>query len=256
MIAQRGRIAALLIVVACVAAPVQSPDPGVSHERRAVPGTEAMAEVVTVDLTRMQFIPAIAAGHGNGTPRATVDALRRETGAWVMVNGTFFDPQGRALGLLRGAGTPASPLRSADWGVLEVTRGGRARIVHTRDYAASPDVEFAVQCGPRVVIDGRAPSLKPQRARRTALCLRDPTHVALVVVDERIEASDLGAWFAATPHAGGLGCRDALLLDGGPSTQLSARFPGVELEVAGGSPVPNGVGVVPRAPQTEPEQRG
>lgn len=46
-----------------------------------------------------------------------------------------------------------------------------------------------------------------------------------------------------------LGCRDALLLDGGPSTQLSARVGPLSMDVHGGWGVPNGIGIVPREVQ-------
>lgn len=218
--------------------------PELRHRSLTVAATEVVAEVFEFDLRHFRMIAATPAP---GLDRATVATLRREQDAWLMVNGTFFDEQGRPLGLLQGSGPPLQPLRRADWGVFEVSARRGARLIHTRDYVARDDIEFAVQCGPRVVIDGRVPSLKPQVAQRTALCIRrGPTDVAVVVTRGRVDATELATWMAADPATDGLGCRDAVLLDGGPSTQLSARSPGVELDLAGGWPVPNGVGVVPR----------
>lgn len=258
--ASRRRLAPWIVVLAmtaCDAARGESPRPlatadrtseapAIRHRTVAIPETGVDAEVFEFDLRHFRLIAATPAP---GIDRATVDTLRREHDAWLMVNGTFFDERGRALGLLQGTGAPLHPLRRADWGVFEVSARRGARLIHTRDYVAREDIEFAVQCGPRVVIDGRVPSLKPQVAQRTALCIRrGPTDLVVLVTRGRVDATPLAKWMAADPVDGGLGCRDALLLDGGPSTQLSARMPGVELDLAGGWPVPNGVGVVPRRP--------
>lgn len=214
----------------------------ITHRRMEVGSSAVMAEVFDVSLRDYRLIPVLP----TAAKRATVDALRRESGAQLVVNGTFFDEHGRTLGLLQGMDGRSSPLRHADWGVFESTTGG-ARLVHTDDYVVRDDIEFAVQCGPRVVIDGRVPSLKPQVAQRTALCIgATPTEVHVVVTRGRVDASVLGRWMAEAPAKGGLGCRDALLLDGGPSTQLSARTSEVELDIPGGWPVPNGIGVIAR----------
>jgi hypothetical protein len=61
-----------------------------------------------------------------------------------------------------------------------------------------------------------------------------------------VEASDLARFLAAAVAGGGLGCTDALNLDGGPSTQLSARAGEFSLDVGGGWPVPNAVAFLPR----------
>ena len=109
-----------------------------------------------------------------------------------------------------------------DWGVL-VLRPGRAAIVHSREYpaaaAAAPAVTGAIQVGPRILVDGRVPGLKPQAARRTAVAIdHGGRFLTVVVADARMQAADLGRTLA------GFGFSDALMLDGGPSTQLSAAI--------------------------------
>ena len=81
---------------------------------------------------------------------------------------------------------------------------------------------------------GAALKLKPQRARRTAVALdREGRTLTLVVVDAPIDANDL----AAALVAGGFDA--ALMLDGGPSTQLSLEIGAVKAELPGGYPVPD-----------------
>lgn len=223
--------------VAEVAPPPAAPE-GLAYSRMRVAETDVDADVFQLDLAKVR-LRAIDARSGERIG-ARVDTLRAESGAWVVVNGTFFDRSGAPLGLLRQGDRVLNPLRSADWGVLEVDADGRARLVHTRDYEPGPTAQFAVQCGPRVVIDGKVPKLKKQSASRTALCTRGDRQVALLVTRGQVEADALGSWLVAE-----LGCTDALLLDGGPSTQLSAAFGDVNLELRGGWAVPNGIAVVP-----------
>lgn len=217
---------------------------GLVHERLAVAGTDAVAEVYTADLKHVRLVVVDARTEARSA--ATVEVLRREAGARVAVNGTFFDEKLRPLGLQISEGTMRAPLRAADWGVLFVDADGRAGLVHTRDFEASETIDFAVQCGPRVVIDGEPPGLVPQVARRTGACVLTPDSVALFVVDAPVSAPALADWLAASRDRGGLGCRDALLLDGGPSTQLDDAASASHPTVGGGWPVPNAVAIVDR----------
>lgn len=227
-------------------ADVNEPDSPSELRRRRLPvtHTNALADVVIADLTRTRLIGIDA--RTNDRTVATVDVLLAEANALAAVNGTFFDEQLRPLGLLVSKGTTLSPMRSADWGVLLVGNDGAADLVHTKDFERTASLDFAVQCGPRMVIDGRPPKLKPQVARRTGLCIQDPRTVALFVVDLPVEANALAGWLAAPEGDEGLGCTDAVLLDGGPSTQLDEAGSDAHPTVAGGWGVPNAVGFIAR----------
>jgi hypothetical protein len=84
------------------------------------------------------------------------------------------------------------------------------------------------------VVHGQPLTLKPQRARRTAVAL-EPGGAALtlVVVDAAIDANDLAQRLAAS------GFDSAILLDGGPSTQLALELGSVDLDLPGGYGVPD-----------------
>lgn len=224
-----------------VPAPPRAAPAGLEYRRVRIADTEVDAEVFIADLERMRLVALD--GRTGERASARVAVLREEAEALVAVNGTFFSPSQEPLGLLRQGATQLSTLRDADWGVLEVDGRRRARLVHTRDYVPSPEVEFAVQCGPRVVIGGEVPRLKPQSASRTALCVRSSSEVAIVVTRGLVFADALGRWLAKPAEDGGLACTDALLLDGGPSTQVSAAFGDTSVELLGGWGVPNGVGL-------------
>jgi uncharacterized protein YigE (DUF2233 family) len=200
------------------------------------PGAEHLrVEEGAIDLFRfdLEVFRADVVVPGAAKP-ATAAALRRQTGAALVVNGGFFDTEGRPLGLRIANGRQLIGLRKVvDWGVL-VLRPGRAAIVHSRDYSAAAAVTGAIQVGPRILVDGRVPGLKPQAARRTAVAIdHRGRFLTVVVAHARMQATDLGRTLA------GFGFSDALMLDGGPSTQLSAAIGDFSREVPGGYAVPD-----------------
>jgi hypothetical protein len=162
----------------------------------------------------------------------------------IAINASFFDTAGAAMGLGidRGRSVAARPI--AKWGAL-VVEAGRARIVRGSELGDALDADLVVQGLPRLVADGRAFELKPQRAARTAVCA-DGDRVTIVVTTNRIEANAFAQALALAASEGGFGCGAALNLDGGPSTQLHARWHGFSADVTGGWGVPNALVVVPK----------
>jgi len=181
---------------------------------------------------------------------ATVRRLREESGAYVVVNGGFFDEKARPLGLVVGDGRETSPLRNVDQGLFLIS-AGKPIIQHARDPLPSP-IETAIQSGPRLIVNGRALQLKPQTSRRTSVCLPGDGTVMIVVIPTPIALSTLAHHLLRPAADGGLGCWSALNLDGGPSTQLSVATSVLSLEVEGGWGVPNGLAVLPKTATPPP----
>lgn len=208
-------------------------------------------ELVRFDLDH--FRAAVVVGKGQPPQPRTAQELRQNRGAVAAVNGGFFDGRVVPMGLRIADGEQRFPLRAkADWGVL-VLAGRHARIVHTREYPALPvekdaagddRIEGAIQVGPRLLVAGVPTKLRPQLARRTAVALDQRGHeLTLAVVPEPVDANELAARLAAA------GFTDAMLLDGGPSTQASIEVGDAHLEIAGGYPVPDLLAVFPRLPR-------
>jgi len=164
----------------------------------------------------------------------SASALRAETGAVAAINGGFFDERWRSLGMRIGRGKTMIGLRPrVDWGVL-VVKGGRAQIVHSREFRADPAIEEALQVGPRLLAGGQPLKLKPQSARRTAVAVdREGRFLTLVLADAPASAQRVAEALA------GLGFDAALMFDGGPSTQLSIELGEVRLNLMGGYGVPD-----------------
>jgi len=174
---------------------------------------------------------------------ARVDALA-PAGDAIATNASFFDTEGHAMGLAIDRGRSLGGARLDRWSGLAIA-GDRARILRGAGLARYADADLVVQGLPRLVIDGAVPRLKPQASRRTAVCA-DGARLTLVVATTRVETADFARFLAAPAEEGGLGCRNALNLDGGSSTQLQARWRGFAADVAGGSGVPNALVVTPR----------
>lgn len=177
------------------------------------------------------------ASHVEVASGAYLDAakwLKREK-ARVAINGGYFDGRGRPMGLRVSQGRQSSPLRRADQGVFW-TEKGRARITHVRDYDRRSAPIEALQCGPRLVVAGKTTDLKPQSSRRSGVGIDGRGRVVLAVADGALSLRDWARVWAARD---GLGCRDALNLDGGPSTQIAFNSTKNWTNIEGGWPVPD-----------------
>lgn len=174
----------------------------------------------------------------------TTSRWRKDARAVAVINGGFFDKEGRTLGLRISDGKKKNNLHPADWGVffLERTRQGKlaAKIVHTRDYKrnrnAARGITQAVQSGPRLVVNGKTTNLKPQTARRTGIGIQKDGKVIVAVSDSALLFEE---WAKIWAQSDGLNCENALNLDGGGSTQLSLKTHTKSIEVTGAWPVPD-----------------
>lgn len=165
-------------------------------------------------------------------------------GEGIATNASFFDEHGRTMGLAVDHGRSLGGPRIARWAGFVIERG-TPRIVPGSALGDGAGADLVVQGLPRLVVAGAVPRLKPQRARRTAVCVAGE-RVVLLVATARVETAELARFLAAPPARGGLGCQDALNLDGGSSTQLVARWGGFAARVDGASGVPNALIVTPR----------
>lgn len=207
---------------------------------RSADSTTATGHVFRAD-PRIAHVTVLDARREDRTV-TPVSVLREESGAYLVVNGGFFDERNRPLGLVVGDGHQKSSLRKVDQGVFFISQG-KPIIQHSRD-PLPDDLDAALQAGPRLVVNGRPLRLKPQASRRTCLCLPGDGTVLILVLPTAVSLADLAAALVRLPSEGGLGCWGALNLDGGPSTQLSLATRELSLEVEGGWPVPNGLAVL------------
>lgn len=200
---------------------------GVEHRVLESPGVQA--DLIRFDLER--FDVTVEVPKAPLTAAAAVQAYE----ARAAINGGFFDPQWRPLGLRISHGQAKVGLRPhVDWGVL-LARSAHAQILHSRQYQASTDHESAIQVGPRLLVDGKPTKLKPQLAYRSAVAV-DGSGRFLTLVSTAV-AVDANALARALQKVGGF--KAAMLLDGGPSAQIFAQAGNLRIDRPGLYAVPD-----------------
>ncbi len=208
--------------------------------------TRIKLRVLRVDLEK--FPVRVIDSRAFGIGRMPIKVLAQKSQALAAINGGFFLPDLRPLGLLIIDGREVNPLRQTDWGIFLI-QNNRPRIIHTKEFQDEENVTQALQVGPRLVVSGRELRMKKQVARRSALGITYHNHIILLnSEDTEIYAQDLARIFQLKESEGGLECRDALTLDGGPSAQMYAEYKTLRIDLPGGWPVPNGIGIFKRSP--------
>lgn len=180
-----------------------------------------------------------------GERLADAPAFQRAAGAVAAINAGYFDPDFKPLGLLYSRGRQWSRLRQVDHGVFFVA-AGRPGVVHARDWRVPQELEFAVECGPRLVVDGRPLTFKPGASRRVAIGHDAQGRVVVAVSEGPQTLADLGALLVRAEAAGGPELRAALNLDGGSSAMLALAAGAVRVEVRAPARVPVGLAIVAR----------
>jgi hypothetical protein len=249
-------VACVLVVLLAAAGAVMSPvraepprfsvvAPGIAHAVFKVRPADAEpfsghAFKIDLDVAELRLIPA-----GDPPLRRTVGQIVAPYPLVVAANASFFDTEGRAMGLAVDEGRVMARSNRRAWGAL-VIDGTQGRIMLGADIQNPLDHRLIVQGIPRLLVGGRVLQLKPQIAERTAVCAG--SNLVVLVVSTRVEATAFARFLADPPDRGGLGCWDALNLDGGPSTQLVVKLPGLALSLPGGWGVPNALVVAPGKP--------
>jgi phosphodiester glycosidase len=242
-------LAVLLAVAGAVVNPVSAEPPsfsvvapGIAHAVFRVRPADAEpfsghAFKIDLDVAQLRLIPA-----GDPPLRRTVEQIVAPYPVVVAANASFFDTDGRTMGLAVDEGRVMALSNRRAWGAL-VIDGAQGRIMLGADIQNPLDHRLIVQGIPRLLVGGKVQPLKPQVAERTAVCAGG--NIVVLVVSTKVEATAFARFLADPPDRGGLGCQDALNLDGGPSTQLVVKLPALALSLPGGWGVPNALVVVP-----------
>lgn len=131
---------------------------------------------------------------------------------------------------------------SAGKGWIFQMRYLKPQIVTKREYKPIPDIEMAVEAGPRILADGKIPDgLPADRAERSAIGI-DPSGKVMFAVTENY--SPTPAEFADVLK--GEVCYDALILESGNSMELHAKVDKFKLDIGGSKPIADGIGVFHR----------
>lgn len=169
---------------------------------------------------------------------ASVDAFAHHTNALIAINGGFFDQNYRPLGLRIGNQQQHSPIKRISWWGIFYVKNQRPYLSSLGQYTHDNDINFAVQSGPRLLVKGKIPSLKTGYAERSALGITPDGHVIILVTNNApLTTTALAQLLKTSP----LNCVDALNLDGGSSSQLSAHMGLFQINVHGFSNVSDAI---------------
>lgn len=175
---------------------------------------------------------------------ASVDEYAQHTKALLTINGGFFDRNYKPLGLRIYNKHQKTPLKNISWWGVFYTKNQKPYLTSASQFNKNSQIDFAIQSGPRLLINRRIPPLKPGRAERSALGITHDGRVIILVTDNMpMSTTELAQLMKAPP----LNCQNALNLDGGSSSQLHAQMNSFQLEVHGFSNVSDAIIVKTRS---------
>ena len=180
--------------------------------------------------------------------RQPFPGLLEPFGAFAGINGGYFHPDFRPLGLVVSGGKEIHGLEKAKLlsGVLAV-RGGRIELVRPGAFKPGKDVQDALQAGPWLVERGTVVSgLNAERRARRSLVATDGKGHWAIVATGPLTLAETAEVLAVPGLPGGWTVRDALNLDGGSSTALWAATQPKALEIFSFGAVRNYLAIVPR----------
>jgi uncharacterized protein YigE (DUF2233 family) len=169
---------------------------------------------------------------------ASIEEYAEYSKALVAINGGFFDSNYKPLGLRIHNKRQKSPAKNISWWGVFYVKEQKPHLISYSQYSPDSQIEFAIQSGPRLLINNRIPPLKPGRAERSALGITHDGRVIILVTDNMpLSTTELAQLMKAQP----LHCENALNLDGGSSSQLRAHLDSFKLDVHGFSNVSDAV---------------
>ena len=188
------------------------------------------------DLHLVRVDPKIARIDAVVRPGQTATDLGREY--TFALNANFFDEKFRALGIVITSGKETNPLHPVSWqSVFYVDRDRSPHIVPMEKWkAVRQSATAAAQCGPRLVVDGKKNKVaKAEPSWRSGVCIDPQKRVTFFATPPETEL-DVHQMVALASES--MGCHDAMLFDGGPSTQMYLRRENGPVIVEGDKRVP------------------
>lgn len=206
-----------------------------------------------IDLNRYR-LSLVTAKNMNQTS-LFVDQLAEGKNPLLAINGGFFTPDLQPLGLRITNGKLLSPLKNTNWWGVLVVQNNHARILAKRAFHFSSDIQFAIQTGPRLIVNGQIPTLRGGMAQRSAIGITRDGKVIITITDNlSLTTAELAAILQKPENQNGLNCFNALNLDGGSSSQLYAHINNFTLHIRSIRPVSDVILVTPLAfPSSMPE---
>lgn len=178
---------------------------------------------------------------------SAVAIAEREDATFAM-NANFFGEEGETLGVVVDRERELHPARSTAWQtIFAIDRDGVPSIHHPSQWPTARErMAFAVQAGPRIAEGGKSVEIRDgYEAARAGVCISPAQELTFFAspAERLFTQEEIMILALRSEQRGGLGCRDAMLLDGGHSVQLQIAGRGALIE---GDPVPVVIYSIPR----------
>ncbi len=184
--------------------------------------------------------------------RTFVSQFAKKLDSTLAINGGFFTPEAKPLGLRIQNSQILAPLKSTSWWGVFYINNNKAHIVSQKQYKINEKKmkalpSFAVQAGPRLLVDGKIPKLKGDADQRSALCIDSQGNILMMITEGTVVTTTELAKAIQKPYKeAGLNCINALNLDGGHSSQLYAHIGELYLDLPNFTPVSDAIVVFPK----------
>jgi uncharacterized protein YigE (DUF2233 family) len=174
--------------------------------------------VIRVDLQRYRL--DVSSGDATSARR-----IAESADADFVMNANFFDAARRPLGVLVSSGTTTQDAKTNSWqSIFLVTRDGTPKIIEPSQWGTyRAKTWMAAQAGPRLVIGGHTNRVhQSYAAARAGVCITKDASVLFFATpqERKLDMYEIARVARRGPEDGGLGCQDAMLFDGGHSTQI------------------------------------
>lgn len=192
--------------------------------------------VVRVDLERWRL--EVASIPGGSSARQVAN----DSDAAFAINASFFDRSGNPLGVLVRAGEQVQRARASSWqSIFLVDDDDTPRIIMPKRWSGVADAALmAVQAGPRLVVGGHTNRVhQSYAAERSGVCIAKSGDLLFFATPQKrkFDMYEIASVARRAEVDGGLECREAMLFDGGHSTQIYLQGETKQVHVSG-DPVP------------------
>ena len=202
---------------------------------RCLGGDELDVHVIRVDTDLWELNAAVES-------RGSAREIARSHDSPFAMNANFFDRPQTALGAIVRSGSVIQKPRQSSWqSIFLIDEDGVPHIVMPSAWSSWRDRAFmAVQAGPRLVVGGHTNKVsKSYSAARAGVCIGKHGQLLFFATPQtrKFDMYEIGRVTRRGEEDGGLACRDAMLFDGGHSTQIYIDGEDRNVDVQG-DPVP------------------
>lgn len=198
---------------------------------RCLGSSDLDLHLVRIDPDRWTLDTALVDG---GSARS----VARSRKAPFAINANFFDTGRNAMGLVVRSGEQLKRPRSTSWqSIFLIRKDGTAKIVLPKSWPAEKSKAWmAVQAGPRLVVDGHTARVRQSyTAARSGVCIQKKNRIVFFATpsDRKFDMYEIARIARRDEADGGMACHDAMLFDGGHSTQLFLATDKKDVSVTG-----------------------